>query len=42
MENEISDAAQNGYLSVSLGKSRLRSETAAVKACAVLNFLNKL
>jgi 16S rRNA (uracil1498-N3)-methyltransferase len=39
-ENEISNALQNNYLPISLGNSRLRTETAGIKACAVLNFLN--
>ena len=37
---EISAASARGFVKVSLGPSRLRTETAGVMACAVLNILN--
>ncbi|QCW99638.1 16S rRNA (uracil(1498)-N(3))-methyltransferase [Aggregatimonas sangjinii] len=37
---EISDATAMGYIPVSLGKSRLRTETAAIMACAIVNLIN--
>jgi 16S rRNA (uracil1498-N3)-methyltransferase len=39
--DEISLALRNGYKSVHLGKSRLRSETAGVAACHSIYFLNQ-
>jgi 16S rRNA (uracil1498-N3)-methyltransferase len=41
-ENEINDALNNNFKAVTLGTSRLRTETAGVKACTVFNFLNKV
>ena len=38
---EISQALQNGFKPVTLGDSRLRTETAALKACFEINFLNR-
>ena len=35
--NEIDNAKRNGFLPVSLGSSRLRTETAAVVACTQIN-----
>ena len=35
---EVSKALEKGFQSVSLGKSRLRTETAGVVACTLLNF----
>ncbi len=37
---EIEMAYEKGYLPVSLGQSRLRTETAAVVACTVVNIIN--
>lgn len=39
--NEIELAKQNNYLEISLGKSRLRTETAGVVACHTINLLNE-
>lgn len=39
--NEIDTAIQNGYKAITLGESRLRTETAALEACFELNFLNR-
>lgn len=39
--NEILKAEQNGYKSVSLGVSRLRTETAAIVACHTINLINQ-
>jgi 16S rRNA (uracil1498-N3)-methyltransferase len=38
---EIDNALQNGYKAITLGKSRLRTETAALEACFEVNFLNR-
>jgi len=38
---EIEDALQNDYKAITLGKSRLRTETAALEACFEVNFLNR-
>ncbi len=40
-ENEIGFAIENGFTPVSLGKSRLRTETAGLVACNVINLLNE-
>lgn len=37
---EIELAIQNNFLPITLGKKRLRTETAALTACQFLNFLN--
>lgn len=37
---EVKLAIQNGYQPVSLGTSRLRTETAAVAACHIINLVN--
>jgi 16S rRNA (uracil1498-N3)-methyltransferase len=37
---EIQKAYQEGYLPVSLGESRLRTETAALVACVTVNLIN--
>ena len=34
---ELDAASRNGFIKVSLGKSRLRTETAALAACFILN-----
>jgi 16S rRNA (uracil1498-N3)-methyltransferase len=40
-QNEISDALNNGFKAITLGESRLRTETAALEACFEVNFLNR-
>ncbi|RMB60966.1 16S rRNA (uracil(1498)-N(3))-methyltransferase [Dokdonia sinensis] len=37
---EISSAAENKYIAVTLGSQRLRTETAAITACQLISFLN--
>ncbi|EAR01065.1 16S rRNA (uracil(1498)-N(3))-methyltransferase [Maribacter sp. HTCC2170] len=37
---EIESAYENGYLPVSLGRNRLRTETAAIVACTTVNLIN--
>ncbi|MUH36883.1 16S rRNA (uracil(1498)-N(3))-methyltransferase [Zobellia amurskyensis] len=39
-QNEISRAYEKGFLPVSLGEYRLRTETAAIVACATVNMIN--
>lgn len=39
-EEEVSKAIQRGFIPISLGKSRLRTETAALVACHTLNLMN--
>ncbi|WP_183575340.1 16S rRNA (uracil(1498)-N(3))-methyltransferase [Mucilaginibacter sp. X5P1] len=38
---EIEDALHNDYKAITLGQSRLRTETAALEACFEVNFLNR-
>ncbi len=38
--NEIKLAKTNNYTEITLGKSRLRTETAGIVACNLINFLN--
>jgi 16S rRNA (uracil1498-N3)-methyltransferase len=38
---EVDYALQNGYKAITLGESRLRTETAALAACFEVNFLNR-
>ncbi|OOQ57689.1 16S rRNA (uracil(1498)-N(3))-methyltransferase [Mucilaginibacter pedocola] len=38
---EVEIALQNGYKAITLGESRLRTETAALEACFEINFLNR-
>lgn len=38
---EIGTAIENGYKAITLGESRLRTETAALEACFEINFLNR-
>ncbi|MXV17510.1 16S rRNA (uracil(1498)-N(3))-methyltransferase [Hufsiella ginkgonis] len=38
---EVQKAALAGYLPISLGNSRLRTETAALEACFEINYLNR-
>lgn len=40
-EEEVNTAIENGFTPISLGKSRLRTETAALVACHTLNLLNQ-
>ncbi len=40
--SEVQYALQNGFLPVSLGPSRLRTETAAVVACHTVNLINEM
>lgn len=40
--NEVELALQNEFIPISLGKSRLRTETAGVYACSVINSLNEI
>ena len=40
-ETEIKKAINLGFKSVTLGKSRLRTETAAIVACHAFNFINE-
>lgn len=39
-EEEVSFALRNDFKTVSLGESRLRTETAALYCCAAVNFIN--
>ncbi|HTI59608.1 16S rRNA (uracil(1498)-N(3))-methyltransferase [Mucilaginibacter sp.] len=39
---EIGDAIKNGFKAITLGNSRLRTETAALEACFEVNFLNRI
>lgn len=39
-KNELQLAIENGYKKVSLGTNRLRTETAGVSACHILNLIN--
>lgn len=39
--NEVNFAQQNGYKGISLGKSRLRTETAGIVACHIANICNE-
>ncbi len=41
-QSEINGALQNGFIPISLGNSRLRTETAALAACFEVNYLNKV
>lgn len=40
-EKEIAEALQSDYKAITLGTSRLRTETAALEACFEINFLNR-
>ncbi|MDE5701647.1 MAG: 16S rRNA (uracil(1498)-N(3))-methyltransferase [Bacteroides sp.] len=40
-EEEVKKAIENGFLPISLGKSRLRTETAALAACHIMNLQNQ-
>jgi 16S rRNA (uracil1498-N3)-methyltransferase len=39
---EIDDTLNNGFKAITLGESRLRTETAALEACFEVNFLNRV
>jgi 16S rRNA (uracil1498-N3)-methyltransferase len=39
--SEIELALQNGFVPITLGESRLRTETAALEACFEINYLNR-
>jgi 16S rRNA (uracil1498-N3)-methyltransferase len=39
---EIGEALNNDFKAITLGQSRLRTETAALEACFELNFLNRI
>ena len=41
-EEEIEKAIANGFIPISLGPSRLRTETAAMVACHIFNLKNQL
>ena len=41
-EEEVKTAVAQGFQPVSLGRSRLRTETAALVACHILNLQNQL
>ncbi|MCD8740926.1 16S rRNA (uracil(1498)-N(3))-methyltransferase [Mucilaginibacter roseus] len=41
-DNEITAALNAGYKPITLGESRLRTETAALEACFEVNFLNRV
>ena len=40
-EEEVQKAIEHGFVPISLGKSRLRTETAALVACHTLNLMNQ-
>jgi 16S rRNA (uracil1498-N3)-methyltransferase len=40
-KEEIEDAKNEGFIPITLGKSRLRTETAGVVACTMINFINQ-
>ncbi len=40
-EDEVKAAIENGFEEISLGKSRLRTETAALAACHTIHVLNQ-
>ena len=40
-KEEVNLSAQDGFTAVSLGSSKLRTETAGVVACSVINFVNQ-
>ena len=40
-EEEVRKAIEHGFIPISLGKSRLRTETAALVACHTLNLMNQ-
>lgn len=40
-KDELHEAAHRGFTAVSLGSSRLRTETAGIVACSIINFVNQ-
>ncbi|HVW94704.1 MAG TPA: 16S rRNA (uracil(1498)-N(3))-methyltransferase [Mucilaginibacter sp.] len=40
--DEVNDALNNQFKAITLGESRLRTETAALEACFEVNFLNRI
>lgn len=40
-DKEVQIALENGFVPITLGKSRLRTETAALQACFEINYLNR-
>ena len=40
-ESEVEQALKNGFRAISLGSSRLRTETAALAACHIINLANE-
>ena len=40
-EEEVAKAIENGFQPISLGNSRLRTETAALVACHTVNLINQ-
>ena len=40
-EEEIKSGVSKGFIPLSLGESRLRTETAAIKVCALTSFINE-
>lgn len=41
IETEVQEAMSNGFIPISLGSSRLRTETAAIIACHTINLINE-
>lgn len=41
-EEEVRKSIDNGFVPISLGKSRLRTETAALSACQIVQVINQL
>lgn len=41
-EEEVKAAVQRGFVPISLGPSRLRTETAALVACHIMNLINQI
>lgn len=41
-ESEVAYAVSKGFIPITLGNSRLRTETAVIVACHTINFLNKI
>ena len=41
IQEEVKKAIENGFEPISLGRSRLRTETAALVACHILNLQNQ-
>ena len=40
-DTEVREAMACGFVPVSLGKSRLRTETAAIAACHIISLINE-